>query len=65
VTGDSVEDAYQLGIATGEWMERERIIALLDSEHSEFTAQHQGDKKMYIDDCAACFALALIKGDSQ
>jgi hypothetical protein len=46
-------------------MERERIIALLDSEHSEFTAQHQGDKKMYIDDCAACFALALIKGDSQ
>lgn len=26
----SKEDAYQMGISTGEWMERERIIALLE-----------------------------------
>lgn len=44
--------------------ERERIISLLDAEHSEYTYQHQENKKAYIDDCAACFAIAIIKGEN-
>jgi hypothetical protein len=47
----------------GENQERERIIALFETEHSEFTAQHQQDKNAYIDDCFACLAIELIKGD--
>jgi hypothetical protein len=41
--------------------ERDRILALLDSEHSEFTTQHQADKKAYVDDCFACLAIELIR----
>jgi hypothetical protein len=44
--------------------ERERIIDLLDSEHSEYTYQHQENKGAYIDDCSACFAIAIINGEN-
>ena len=33
------EDAYQMGISTGEWMERERIIALLEAMNGQGTVQ--------------------------
>jgi hypothetical protein len=55
--------AHGAGIAKGVKMERERIIALLDLEHSEYTYQHQENKGVYIDDCSACFAIAIIKGE--
>ena len=45
--------------------ERGRIIELLDGEHSEWTAQHQEDRSVFIDDCSACFAIDIIKGDAQ
>lgn len=44
--------------------ERYRIIELLDAEHSEYTYQHQENKGAYIDDCPACFAIAIIKGEN-
>lgn len=57
----TLEDIQAYGDARAE-AERERIIALLEAEHSEWTAQHQENKRVYIDDCSACFAIDLIKG---
>ena len=56
---------FRLWTRYGAEAERERIIALLEAEHSEFTYQHQENKRVYIDDCSACFAIALIKGDNK
>lgn len=56
---------WELGQADGKYQERERIIALLDGEHSEFTHQHQENKRAFIDDCAACSAISLIKGENE
>lgn len=49
----------------GREFERARIIALLEAEHSEFTFRGDENKGTYIDDCAACFAIALIKGENE
>lgn len=57
-------DGYNDGFSFGREREREVIIALLDAEHSEYTYQHQENKGAYIDDCPACFAIAIIKGEN-
>jgi hypothetical protein len=54
-----VKDFAELGARR----ERERIIALLDAEHSEFTEQHQTDPIYLGDDCSACFSIAVIRGE--
>lgn len=53
------EDAYQMGLSTGEWMERERIIALLEAacvDDPECTTKPCG-----------CYQweIALIKGENE
>lgn len=55
---------YDKAIRIAKAEERHSIIALFDSKHSEFTYQHQENKGAYIDDCWACLALSLIKGES-
>ncbi len=57
-------ETYWMGFDRGQEAERERIIALLDLEHSEYTYQHQENKGAYIDDCSACFAIAIINGEN-
>lgn len=54
------EDAYQMGLSTGEWMERERIIALLEAERIELAAQGGMTEAI-----AVGSAIALIKGENK
>lgn len=54
----SKEDAYQMGISTGEWMERERIIELLE------TMNCHGDTAIQCDCGSYWEAIALIKGEN-
>jgi hypothetical protein len=43
--------------------ERERIIKLLEANHYKNTWEHYPTKWVYMENCMACNAIALIKGE--
>jgi hypothetical protein len=53
--------AYEWGFEKGEQAERERIIKLLDDNHT-WAWQHDPVSQ---DSCASCESIALIKGENK
>ena len=55
----TTDDAYQYGLVTGEFMERERIIALLKSASAYDRLKRNGEPTPKLD-----ATIALIKGEN-
>ncbi len=63
-TPDQPDKGYTTGFYDGKQAEQDRILALLEAAHYENTWEHYPTKWVYMENCMACNALWLIKGES-